>query len=325
MKDQSIRARGFRGAARCDLGDPGGLEEVENALERAESEGLGRETSVQFNNAGYLKWLMRGPAAAVETYRKGIAFGERRGLLLEAQWMKVSLGEALYDLGHWDELLAVCDEAMEWAARHGVEDLGLAAGLHRLQVELRREDVGVRGPATDELLNKARRAGDPQQLVGALTLVICIARADGGPTRALTEELRDYVERDESAEWLRHLPDAARALAAEGELDALDKVVGRIETPYLRHRLSLETARAIVLASRKDPDVAVDAFDRAASGWRAYGCPLEVAEALVGAARCLTSAGRATEAGPRLREAASIAETLGATAFRREALALEHT
>ena len=325
VKDQAIRARGFRGAARCDLGDSGGLEEVENALELAQGEGLGRETSVQFNNVGYLRWLMRGPAAAVETYRRGIAFGEHRGLLLEAQWMKVSLGEALYDLGHWDELLAVSDEAMEWATRHGVEDLGLAAGVHRLQVELRREDVEAPGSATEELLEKARRAADPQQLVGSLTLAICIARAGGGPTTALTEELRDYVQRDESFEWLRHLPDVARALSVEGELDSFVTVVERIKTPYWRHALSLETAGAVVLASRGDPDEALDAFDRAASGWRDYGCPLEVAEARVGAARCLISTGRATEAQERLREAASIAETLEARAFRRETLALERT
>ena len=265
---------------------------------------------------------MVGPSAAVATFREGIAFAERRGLLLEAHWMKVSLGEALYDLGHWDDLLAVSDEVMEWATRHGAEDLGLAGGLQRLQVELRRDHVEARGPTSEELVEKAKRAADPQQLVGALTVAIYAARARGRPTAGLTRELREFVQRDDSSEWLQHLADVARALVAEGELDTLVGLVERIQSPYLRHRLSLETARGAVAAFGGDPNEAIETFDHAAAGWDSYGCPLEVAEARLAAARCLISTHRASAAEDRLRETARIAQELRATALEREALTL---
>ncbi len=74
------RALGYRGLARTDLGDPGGLQDFREAIELATEAGQGREVALLHNNLGMDLWGFEGPAASLEVLRDGIAYAKARGL-----------------------------------------------------------------------------------------------------------------------------------------------------------------------------------------------------------------------------------------------------
>ena len=107
------RALQFRGTARCQLGDTGGLDDLRAALRRGHELGLGRDTAFGFINLADWVWRTDGPAAGLEVYREGIEFARVRGLAWLATWMRSETCWVLFDLGEWDELLSVAASVLE--------------------------------------------------------------------------------------------------------------------------------------------------------------------------------------------------------------------
>src|SRR5262249_29522880 len=70
--EEPARALGYRGSARCLLGDAGGLDDVRRALEICVERARGRDAAVQFNNLALALWAFDGPATALEVGRQGI-------------------------------------------------------------------------------------------------------------------------------------------------------------------------------------------------------------------------------------------------------------
>lgn len=317
MEEQAIRARGFRGCARCDVGDLDGLQDVRRALALALEAGLGRETCIQYNNLGYLEWLWKGPSTGVETYREGIAFAEGRGLRLEALWMRTSAQETLYDLGRWDEVLATAEETVRLSQEHGYHDAMLAATADKVLVLTRRGDMEEAARLRPELVRHARASGEAQLLVPALVLEALAGdvRADG------SRELCDVVLTDSSREWLRHLADVGRVLASSGLTDCLERLLERIDSPYPRHRYSLLTGRAALAESVGDVATAASLYEQACGAWASFGCIFEQGQALLGAGRTLLT-DRRSEATAKLEDALGIFRRLGAAPAVDETVAL---
>ena len=74
------RALGYRGVARINLGDTGGVEDFREAIVLATETGQGREVALLHNNMGALLAAVDGPAACLQEFREGIAFAGARGL-----------------------------------------------------------------------------------------------------------------------------------------------------------------------------------------------------------------------------------------------------
>ena len=74
------RTLGYRGLARCELGDAAGLDDFREAIVLATEAGQGREAGVIYGNMGETLWAFEGAVAALEVMRAGIAFAQDRGL-----------------------------------------------------------------------------------------------------------------------------------------------------------------------------------------------------------------------------------------------------
>ena len=79
MEGEAVLALQYRGAARAQAGDSGGLEDLREALRRGLELGPGTETSIAYNNLAYQLWFWRVP-------RRPCAFGTRwrRSVVSEA-------------------------------------------------------------------------------------------------------------------------------------------------------------------------------------------------------------------------------------------------
>jgi hypothetical protein len=104
------RALGFRGHARCALGDRGGLEDFRAAIALASDAGQGREVALLYNNLATVLTAYEGPVAALEIYWAGIEFAQARGLTGMTDGMTASVLEVLCDSGEHDEALTVAAE-----------------------------------------------------------------------------------------------------------------------------------------------------------------------------------------------------------------------
>jgi class 3 adenylate cyclase/tetratricopeptide (TPR) repeat protein len=302
-----------RGTARVDLGDPGGLDDLREAVRRALDRDADGAVTTSNNLAGS-QWLVEGPALALETARTGIELAERRGALGPGLWCRAETVWRLFDLGRWDELLQVADEVVEADRARGGSQVELIALPYRAKVLLLRGDLRAAASLVEEFLPRAREMGDPQILVPALISAALVEQAHGntGEGRARVGEFAD-VTRDRAA-WTRgvHLPDALRLLTSAGELELAETLPPTETEVDTRTKHAVETARAILAEARAEPEQAAERYARAAERWAEYGSVFERAHALFGHGRCLVALGRSGEAEEHLREAREIFLGLGA-------------
>ena len=107
LPDVKVQALDYRGMARCDLSDLGGLDDLRQALQLAHQIGAGNDAAVLYVSLAEPLWVADGPATALETCQAGIDFSERRGLAEVTMWIRSSSLGPLADLGRWDEVLAL--------------------------------------------------------------------------------------------------------------------------------------------------------------------------------------------------------------------------
>jgi class 3 adenylate cyclase/tetratricopeptide (TPR) repeat protein len=312
-----VRAEGYVGAARCDLGDALGVQVLQDALQRAVELGS-REAILLSNNLGYCVQLFDGPLAAIPYLREGIDLGRRRGsYFLPAS----SLATTLIEVGEWDEAFLLAEEAAA-----GAEDLEANYDLTEFKaclarILIRRGRIGEASGHVDWLLRYARASGEPQDL--------CIASATAAPFRCLTGDLnasRELLDElieaggrlGQEFEYAARLPEMVRcALAADALQLANDLVAGcSTHAPIFEHAMA--GSRALLLEHAGDREGAVEEFGDCVSRWQSFGVVWEEAHAHLGLARCLAALGlpgarehllEARAIFERLRAAPSIAET----------------
>ena len=312
-----FRAIGFRGMSRLNLGDPGGIDDVQEAVRGFRELGLGSDTAVALINSGDAMWWMEGPARGLDVHREALAFAQRRGISMTANWIRGEMTWMLFDLGDWDELLRIADDVLandDWGGQ-----LPLIVSPMKARVLLVRGDPGSARPFL-ETLDRARAVGDPQLVVPGLTTAAMV-EMEMGDAVAAVELIRERVELIATREgsWAVSHTEAARVLAEAGALDLLEELRRQDDHPLPRTRHSLRTSEAILAEARGRPEPALAAFAEAREGWAAFGHPFEVAHARMGAGRCLSAMGRAGEATAELRAARDGFSALGAGGLVRQA------
>jgi class 3 adenylate cyclase/tetratricopeptide (TPR) repeat protein len=308
MDDEIVQALQNRGAARCELGDEGGLDDLREAVRLGRARGLAEETAASYGNLSYQIWFREGPAKALETWRQMEELADRHGYVTQVQWSRMGQLETLFDLGEWDRVLDLARVMEAWdlpLERHS--QVGVYAHLFEAWVRLRRGQDGGLDDVVDGLLVDARRIGLPEYLAPALILALEVRRLRGD-TEGSRAALAAFAELTTTAPAYRSflLPVVVRALVAMGRVDTAEEMMPPAsEVRTWRHRLSYATARAAILEARGDLEAAADGYAEAAGGWRAYGFTLEEGLTHLGAARCLRGLGRpdrAAEAAARARE-----------------------
>jgi class 3 adenylate cyclase len=314
LDDEIVRARQNLGAARCELGDAGGLADLWAALRQGLELGIGVGTAVSYGNLAYQLWLLEGPAISLQVWDSAVEFSQVRGFTSEAFWNRCGQVEVLFDLGRWDELLERASEVEAWDREEGGGQLRTFAEFHRAHVLMHRGDVPAAVLLEEEFLPRVRILQRPEFIAPALSIAALLEHRRGHDAMA-TSLIDEFVAATEDHDGFRlqFLPNVARVLAAHGDVDRLS-VLASQETRVrnVRTRIALETAQAILAGARGDHADAAERSAAVAARWLSYGSIPERAQALLEEARARLALGENETADDRLRTARDLAVGLGA-------------
>jgi class 3 adenylate cyclase/tetratricopeptide (TPR) repeat protein len=317
IENRSTRARVFRGYTRFELGEAGGLDDLNEALRIALQVGLGEDTAGTYAALGDIVWWSRGPAAGLDVYRAGIDFTERRGMTYYAMYLKAESIWPMFDLGKWDALLQLTREIIEWDPASYQALLTLSYEAH---VRLCRGDLATSESLRQAFLPRARQSADPQVLIPALSVAAQIESARGNFPAAISliEEL-ERATRDRPLRRAQHLPDALRVCAAAGATALGKTLLERTGVSAARHLISVHSARAVLDEMHGQRKTALVLHEEAADRWDRFGCVLEQGYALLGAGRCSLALENQQQATEHLKKARRIFESLDARPLAAEA------
>ena len=284
VEEKALFARQARGIALCELGDLSGLDALRDALESAREAGNGLSTGVAYNNLGHFLWIMESARRGLDTKLEGVEYGLRRGLKGSALWTRMETMWVRFDLGEWDQVLETAAELLENQGTLGeTQVLAVAPTFQSLVLAFRGRASEVTR-AHEDFLPVARRIGDPQVLVPALTAVAVVAYGVGDSSGALAaiEEVEALTR--ESPDWTRllHALPLLRICIEVGELELGERLCDRHDPSGTRTENVAAAGRAAIAEARGASAEAGKLYADAAERWRAYQMPFEQAHALLG-------------------------------------------
>jgi class 3 adenylate cyclase/tetratricopeptide (TPR) repeat protein len=314
LEDEIVRSLQIRGAARSDLGDEGGIDDLREAIRLGLQAGLGEEVALSYGNLGYELWFREGPRVAHGAWQEMEAHARTRGFMAHVMWARSGQLETLFDLGDWDRVMELASDLESWDREHGGSPVGTYARFFRAWVNLRRGDVTEATALAEEFLPKARRLEFAEYQAPALMIAAEAARArsDLAATSELIHEFASATEQNHDYRAL-FIPVAARVMVAVGDVDAAERLIPQdAEALTTRHRIGVRTARAVIAEGRRELDDAARAYAEAADRWRDYGFVLEEGTTSVGLGRCLLKLGDRAGAVEALERARDVLTPLGA-------------
>ncbi len=318
---ERLRPLGYRGTARCGLGNAEGLDDLRAALRMARDAGLTYQAGLwQANLANSLGDF--DPVAGLAAFQEGAEFAERRGLTELAMWMRGGALERLFDFGRWDELLAEAGAIVAWYRANATESfIILSAEVQQARVLAFQGQLGQ----ADEVVERCLGVADPPYADHLMTLTVAAlvkqARREPAAAVGLVEEFQRMTSGRPGWGQVRFLPDLVRVCAAARQLPLTQRLLAGFSLAAATtgsERRCLLTADAVMAEAQDDPGRAAGGYELAAEGWAAAGHQLEEGQALLGWGRCLHRLGR-HEAGSRLRDARALFGRLGCRPLAAEA------
>jgi class 3 adenylate cyclase/tetratricopeptide (TPR) repeat protein len=307
------RTLGYLGLARCDLGDPAGLDDCREAIALATEAGQGREAGVIQANLGETLWVFEGAEAALESMREGIAFVKDRGIIETVNYITGSMLDPLYGHGAFDEALEVA------AGIEGrPENVDMTALVNARAVRARilalRGEVEQVADSLDWLESTSTKAGAPEYAVIGLVSA-ALARAALGEDEASATLLAELLTTPGAREiqyYPIYLPAMVRIALGIGDRQLAERLVAGYDSRFPMTAHALATVNAALAEARGDLDCAAEGYAKAAEGWRQFGVAPERAFALLGRGRCLTALRQVADGKEALRAAGEIFSALGA-------------
>jgi tetratricopeptide (TPR) repeat protein len=307
------RALGFRGRARLNQGDAGGMDDLRRSIDLSAATGHGRDVAINTVNLGVWIDLYEGPAAGIVLFREAIDHAARYGYRQLASDMSLLSLQVLLDLGAYDEALEIFDRLNVPGHPAMRQTYGAQYRIYALRG--RREEA-LRG--ADELEEMAREAATSSERR-------IVSRATAATIRAVCGDLESACRLIEEA-WATPgaaaademisvlLPDMVRCACDAGEVELAERILrdATPRFPYADHAQA--AARALVAEARGRFEEALAGHRDAAASWKAFTMPLEEGHARLGEARCLIALRCQEEARAPLSEASAIFERLGAVA-----------
>jgi predicted ATPase/class 3 adenylate cyclase len=302
---EELRAHALNniGIARFNLGDVGGMQDVERSLEIALA-ARSPEAARAYNNLAALVWTGGDFRRASKLFDEAVAAGERFGDAHTADYSRLIQIQCLLTEGDWDEglrradaFLAACDAGESHVMEGDIR-------RNRAVCRLARDDVHGAIQDIERALPAARKAGDPQAVFPALVSAAWIYAQAGRHDDAVT--LAHEAISDAPARW--SLGDLAWFAA---ELDCVDELRERIERSEIQSRWT----DAAVAVLRGDLVGAADIYLE-------MGDRMMEAFARLRAAEQLVAEGRRAEADDQLHESLSFWRPVRASRYVREGEAL---
>jgi DNA-binding SARP family transcriptional activator/class 3 adenylate cyclase len=303
----------FRGWARVDLGDAGGIADLRESIRVARRLGLGFETAVGYTNLAELVAFGEGPRESLAICRQAIELSEDRGFTHNAMLTRANATIFRFELGEWDEALAEADDVVGWERAEQPTQISVTALTARARVLAGRGDVTAARRTVAELVPLARHMGLLKWLVPTLSAAAIVEHGSGELDRAV--ELVGEIESSTRANpgWRGHAAaDCVRVAVTAGALELAEALLEGADTAIARRRASVASAKALLAETRRDYQQAAGLHTEAGVLWLGLENPLETGQSRLGAGRCLAGLGRGDEARELLGEARAIFERLGA-------------
>jgi class 3 adenylate cyclase/tetratricopeptide (TPR) repeat protein len=306
-----------RGAARCQLGDPEGLEDERRGHEIALGHGWGSLSGANLGNSVY---QIQGPPRAIPLYESVIERTRNRGVRYLELSVRAGLISVLADAGRWDEALTGFDDLVtELVDVQTVIDVKVAIGI----IHVRRGDVTKSKPLLASALNQAETMQMPASLAAAMIgeAAGALQALDGARAGRLLSMLESTLDRSVALYDVYLLPEMLRT-ARGADLALEERLTTWVPTGLPTQACVRMYGEALLAEARGAHEEAAAGFADAAARWREFGVPYEEAQALLGRGRCLVALGTAQEAAPVLEQAREIFERLKAKPAVEEAGAL---
>jgi class 3 adenylate cyclase/tetratricopeptide (TPR) repeat protein len=295
----------FRGQARADFGEvEEGFEDLREGLRLALEAAPAALVAAAHVNLGDMTWTHHGPAKGQELYEAAAELAERRGAPGAADWARMESMWTRYDLGDWDELLAIGQRILDRVLGPGTSQIWVLTEAYRRDVLLHRGVADPEGVVEGKILPRAREIGDGQVLVPTFRVAALgrMARGDVAGAVDLVRELHELLrDRPGPRSWM--LNGAARVCLAADEAGLLRSLIDQGVEYLTRDQNSMASARAMLAEVEGDRERASAGYQDAADRWEAFPAVLEHGLALMGAARCLLALGRESQGTERLRAA----------------------
>ena len=303
-------ARELIGMTRVYLGDRGGLDEIERAIEMALAAGVLGTLSRSYNSLSVAHQALGDLRAGYGARLEAARLAEQVGSPNETRWFRTTLTDFRYRLGDWDEALRSIDEQLpEIEAGSPHYNSWQLYGL-RAEIRLARGDLdGARGDA-EASLAAGRAVADPQAVYFVLPVaahVFSHAAADDRAVPLAREHIDDLARGVTMQFAMVNLPllgQAARRLGLAGELD-----------DALEHQPGTSWTEAIRAYAREEFVIAAEVLAQ-------IGTKPDEADARLWAAQGLVAEGRRAEADEQLHAALAFYRSVGAAHYVRECEAL---
>jgi class 3 adenylate cyclase/tetratricopeptide (TPR) repeat protein len=302
------RTLGFRGSARCHLGDHAGLEDLTRAKELLVDGGHGRDAVVAAYNRACVVVEIEGPPAGLAAIEEVLALGAARGV--NAGPARATMLAWLVDAGRLAEALA----GVEPVFADLEESEGIFLQFARATVTRARVETGdVEGAlGLADAAVEAARATDNPAVFGYVAAAVGSAWLAAGredAARGLLAEFDDVTLTP--GEPAAQLPRLVRTAVGIGELARAERLCDGVEEAFPSREAALAAARAAIAEARGETEQALAGYRAAAARWEGLGSALEHAYAVLGEGRCLGALGDAS-AGATLREAKRLFAAMGA-------------
>jgi tetratricopeptide (TPR) repeat protein len=314
LPEAKVRPLQARGLARWDrLDAEGARADLEASLELGLQLGDAGETGIAFNNYAGVRLSLDGPAAALETYREGIAFDIRRGVDGARLWSTAETTWCLYDLGRWDELLDVADEIEAEARARDWSQIASLVIPGKIKVLALRGQLDEAAALATANVPAARQVGDPQLVLPALEAQALVDSYRGRPAEmiAALREVLDVIGRTSATSV--EPTDLVRLAALAGDIDVAKALFETIRIIPGRFENIAISGRAAIAKAEGRLDEAAALYADAASRWQAHGNVIEHGHALVGMGKSALGQGRSGDAVDPLRQARELFAAPGAT------------
>jgi class 3 adenylate cyclase len=295
-----------RGIARVDLGDRGGLDDLERSVEMAASAGALGELSRAYNNLSTQYGILGDVKRGYELRLEGAKIAERIGSSFETQWFLGVLTEYPYRDGEWDKALRMANEFVATVDAGEPHYTSWQVLVRRAEIRLARGDTAGAVADAERALEHVAAIPDPQAryFTNALCAHVFAESSRLEQAARLVQEIGDDLLRGVGLAFAAvALPSAASAALRIGLLPELAAALEQhIPNPWTE------------VVGR----YAAGDFVAAADMLATIGSKPEEAEARLHAAEQLAADGRATEADEQLQQALAFFRSVGATHYLRK-------
>jgi tetratricopeptide (TPR) repeat protein len=298
------------GLTRLNLGDPSGLDDVEQSIEVAAAAEAFDALARGYNALAVAQQMLGNLEAGYVARLEGARLAERIGFPAWTRWFKGVLVDHRYRRGEWDEALR---SAGEFIAEIDAGSLHYSSfQIYTVRAEMRSARGDSAGAIRDaeRALAAGRALDDPQALLFVLAgcAHLFVLESVNDRAVALARELLAALDRGVQLQFaVINLPAFVSALVTlESAAELVGALAGQLETPWM------DAVRAYAQGD----------FAAAAEILHRTGSRPEEAEARLRAAEQLVAAGRPGEADQQLQQALAFYRSVNATRFVHECEAL---